>query len=270
MTIQKVGTDALGNIGSLACSKGNPFVDAVSLFLTTNDFEFATKASFATQADWETGIKAKKIFPLHGIVEFEDQSEDSQYYESPTGVRIPRRLGKYRHMYMFNKGLEVHKALQSFRNANLKCFAVDAAGNISGTSPDGVKVTGMDIEMINPEKMKSALQDNTPAWTPVAVDLADAKEWNENGIFVNPSWNPLLEEPVTDVEISVVSATATEIVLKVAYYKGLQDDGSDDLIGVEGIEEADFVFTTTTPDVGYTDNGDGTYKFIGAAMVSGS
>jgi len=84
MAIQKVCIDSLGNIGSLACSKGNPFVDAVSLLITTSDFEFATMAAFATEATMKTGIKAGKVFPLHEIVEYEDQSEDSKYYESPS------------------------------------------------------------------------------------------------------------------------------------------------------------------------------------------
>ena len=269
--IQKVCADALGNIGSLACSKNNPFVDAVSLLITTSDFEFATKTSFATKADHDTAIKAGKMFPLHGIVEFEDQSEESKYYESPSGVRIPRGLGKYRYVYLYNKGLEVHKALQSFRNANLRVFIVDDAGNICGYSPDGIKVVGFTVGMLNPEKMRSAMQDNTPAWSPVVVDLADAKEWNEKGIFVVPGWSAVSLEAVADVEISVVSAAATLLVLRVAYYEGLESDGSDLLVGAAGILQEDFVFTTTAPTAAaMVDNADGTYNFLGVAMVSGS
>lgn len=271
MIIQKVCADALGNIGSLACTKSNPFVDAVSLLITTSDFEFATKASFATQADHIIAIKAGKMFPLHEIVELEDQSEDSKYYESPNGIRIPRGLGKYRYIYMFNKGLEVHKALQSFRNANLRVFIVDDAGNISGYSPDGTKVVGFTVSMFNPEKMTAPKQDNTPAWSPVVVDLADAKEWNEKGIFVNPTWSPTTLEPVSDVEITVLTHTATLVVLRVGYYNGLQSDGSDDVIGVAGIVQGDFLFTTTAPTgAAMVDNGDGTYNFPGVGMTSGS
>lgn len=271
MTIQKVCVDALGNIGSLACSKGNPFVDAVSLLITTSDFEFATMADFATEATMKTGIKAGKVFPLHEIVEYEDQSEDSKYYESPSGVRVPRGLGKYRYVYLFNKGLEVHKALQTFRNANLRMFIVDDAGNICGYSPDGIKVRGFTVGMFNPEKMRTAMQDNTPAFTPIVVDLLDSKEWNEKGVFVNPGWVPTSLEPVTDVEISVITKTATLIVLKVAYFNGLNSDGSDNLIGVSGIVQGDFVFTTTAPTAAaMVDNGDGTYNFPGVGMVSGS
>ena len=270
MTILKVCTDSFGNIGSQGCQKNNPFTDAVSLIIATKGFEFASFTSFATQADWETAIKAKQVFPLHGIVEFEDQSEDVQYYETASGVRIPRRQGKYRYMYMYNLPLEVHKALQTFRNASVEVFVVDSAGNVSGYSPDGVKVKGMSVGMINPEKMKPALQDNTPAFSPLAIDMADEKQWNEQGVFVTPGWSPLLLEPVSSVELSVVSATATNIVIKVGYFQGIAPDGSDDLVGISGIEEADFVWATTNPDPGMTDNGDGTYAFSGTGMVSGT
>lgn len=257
------------NLGSQDCDKNNPFLDLVSLIFTKDDFEFATRADFADQTKWDAGIRAKAVFPLHDIVEMEDQSEDSQYYESPTGSRIPRRLGKYRHTYKFNKGLEEHKAIQTMRNAKLRVFTVDSAGNVNGYSPDGIKVQGMSIGMINPEKMTTPMQDNTPAWTPIAVDLRDAKQWNEKGISLAPSWYATELAAVSDVELSVITKTAILIVLKVAYYAGLNNDGSDNLIGIAGILEDDFVFTDTAP-TSYVDNGDGTYDFIGVGMTSGS
>lgn len=272
MTVIKVCATELQNVGSLGCKKVNPFVDAVTLIFTTPDFEFASFEDFADESKFTDAIKAGKMFVIHDIVEIDDQSEDTRYYEAPNGNRTPRRLGKYRHMYNFNKPLEVHKALQSFRNADLNLIIVDDIDNVSAYSPDGVKVKGFDIGMINPEKMKSAGQDDTPAWTPLMVDLRDAKQWNEKGVFVNPSWSPLALESVSDVEISVVSASATSVVLKVAYNAGLQSDGTPDLIGIAGIIETDFEFVTTTPTGGGTmvDNGDGTYTFPGVGMVSGS
>lgn len=270
MTVVKVCADERQKIGSLACTKVNPFVDAVSLILTSPGFEFASFADFADQDKWTEGIKAGSVFPLNDIVEIEDQSEDTQYYEAPNGSRTPRRLGRYRHMYNFNKGLEVHKALQSFRNADVNLFLVDDAGNVMGFSPDGTKVQGMTIDMINPEKMKSAGQDNTPAWTPLTIDLKDAKEWNEKGIYVNPSWDAASLDGVAPVEITVLTQTAALIVLKVGYFEGLDADGSDNLVGVAGVIEGDFVFGTTAPAGPMVDNSDGTYNFPGTAMVSGT
>lgn len=270
MAVVKVCATERQKIGSLACTKVNPFVDAVSLIFVTPDFEFATFAEFADESKWTDGVKAGKVFPLHDIVEIEDQSEDTQYYEAPNGKRTPRRLGRYRHMYNYNKGLEVHKALQSFRNADMSLFIVDDAGNVMGYSPDGIKAKGMTIDMLNPEKMAAAGQDNTPAWTPVTIDMKDAKEWNEKGIYVNPEWDPTTIEAVSLVEIQVITETAALIVLKVGYMEGLNSDGSENLVGVAGIVEADFEFVTTAPTGPMVDNGDGTYSFPGAVMVSGT
>lgn len=268
--ITKVCSSSLYNIGSLDCNNSNPFLDTVSLFLSVGH-EFATFADFADEDKWKAAVRAGTIIPLHGVVEIEDQSEEPRYYEAPNGVRIPRGLGKYRHTYLFNLTFEQHKALQSYRSADLDLFVLDDAGNISGYSPDGTKVKGFDLSMFNPEKMRNAGQDNTPAWSPVVVDQADAKQWNEKGVFVNPGWLPSELLAVADVEVSVVSATATLVVLKVAYIAGLASDGTDEAVGVAGIDEADFVFTTTAPtEEGMVDNGDGTYNFPGTAMVAGS
>lgn len=261
----------LANIGSQACEKTNPFMDVVSLLFTLPSFSFATMVEAATESKYTDAIKEGKMYPLHGVVEMEDQSEDAQYYESPVGDRNPRRLGKYRYTFKFNKTMEVHKALQSFRNAKLNVFLLDSAGNICGYMPDGVIFKGFTIGMINPEKMTLAGQDNTPAWTPLAIDLYDAKEWNEKGIAIMPSWYASQLQPVSDVEITVVSKSAANIKLKVAYFDGINSDGSDKLIGIPGIVQTDFVFTTTAPTaLQMVDNGDGTYDFPGVNMVSGS
>ena len=266
--ITKVCSSSLYNIGSLDCNKSNPFLDTVSLLLSVGH-EFSTFADFADEDKWKAAIKAGTIIPLHGVVEIEDQSEEPRYYEAPNGIRVPRGLGKYRHTYLFNLTFEQHKALQSYRNADLDLFVLDDAGNISGFSPDGTKVKGFDLSMFNPEKMRTAGQDNTPAWSPVVVDQLDAKQGNEKGVFVNPGWLASDLLPIADVEVSVVSASATTVVLEVSYIAGIASDGGDAKVGVAGIPEADFVFTTTSP-TSMVDNGDGTYTFTGTTMTTGS
>ncbi len=268
--ITKVCSSSLYNIGSLDCNNVNPFLDVVSLFISIGH-EFSSFVDFADKDKWEAAIKAGTIIPLHGVVEIEDQSEEPRYYEAPNGVRVPRGLGKYRHTFLFNLTFEQHKALQSYRSADIDIFMLDDAGNIMGYSPDGTKVKGFDLSMFNPEKMRYAGQDNTPAWSPVVIDQADAKQWNEKGVFVKPSWFGSELLPIADVELSVINSSATEIVLKVAYIAGIAPDGLDEAVGVAGIDEDDFVFTTTTPTAeSMVDNGDGTYKFTGTSMAAGS
>lgn len=269
--IINVCSSELAPIGSLACTKGNPFLDVVSLLIFKAGIGFDTFVKFATKADYLSLIKSGDLIPIHGVVEIDDNSEESQYYESPTGKRIPRRLGNYRHVFRFNKSLEVHKALQSFRNANVEIMTVDSAGNFSAYSPDGITVRGFSVEMFNPEKMSGAMQDNTPAWTPIVIDQADAKQWNEKGVYIKQGWFVDELKPVSPVLLTVVSAIATKIVVNVSYIDGIASDGSKNKIGIAGILQADFVFTTTAPTAdAMVDLGDGNYEFPGAAMVSGS
>lgn len=261
----------LQNIGAISCTKNNPFLDVVSLIVLKAGTTFATFVEFATESKHTDLIKAKKMIPIHEVFEIDDKSEEALYYESPTGKRLPRRLGNYRHIYKFDKSFEVHKALQSFRNANVDIMLVDSAGIISAWSPDGTKVRGFSVAMFNPEKMTRALPDNTPAWTPIAVDEADSNEWNTKGVSILPGWSATLLQPVTSVKVTVVSAIATLIVLKVAYLDGIDGDGAVNAVGIAGILQGDFVFTTTAPTaVVMVDNSDGTYNFPGAGMVSGS
>jgi len=265
----------LQNIGAIACTKNNPFLDVVSLLVFKAGTTFETFLKFAEEAEYNKLIRSKKLYPIHEVFEIEDKSEESLYYESPTGMRIPRRLGKYRHTFRFDKSLEVHKALQSFRNANVEIMFVDSAGIVSAYSPDGVTVRGFSVAMFNPEKMTMATQDNKPAWTPIAVDQLDAKEWNEKGIAVKMGWSATLLQPVTSVRIKVVSATALKVVLNVSYIDGVGGDGVENAVGIAGIDAvsaitSDFVFTTTVPTWPGVDDGEGNYTFTGVAMVSGS
>jgi len=273
--ITAVCASDLENIGAIACTKNNPFLDIVSVIVLKAGTTFDTFVDFATESKHTDLIKAKKMYPIHQVFEIEDKSEEALYYESPTGARVPRRLGKYRHVFKFNKSLEVHKALQSFRNANVEVMFVDSAGIISAYSPDGIKVRGFSVAMFNPEKMTQAGQDNTPAWTPIAIDQLDANEWNSKGVAILPGWNAILLQPVTSVRIKVVSKTASKIVLNVSYIDGIAGDGTENAIGVAGILcdaalTGDFVFTTTTPTFPGVDMGDGNYEFTGTAMVTGS
>lgn len=259
------------HIGSLGCSLKSPFKDTVALFIARHGFAFATFTDFADKTKWEDAIKSGEIIPLKGIVEIDDQSEDAQYFESTGGVRVPGREGSYRNIYMFSLPFEVHKALRSLANGNFDIFTFDSAGNIVGTSPDGVKVTGMVPSMFNVEKMAQARQDNTPAWTRVAVDISDVRQFNNFGVYVEPEWSPISLEPIAPVHLSVTSSTTTKIVLKVVYVAGIDANGELLEVPITGILQADFKFVGTTPTAdSMVDNLDGTYTFPGVALVAGT
>jgi hypothetical protein len=273
MAVLSVCTANLSNLGSGGCSTSNPFLDPIALILTNKSFSFSTQANFATEAQWTAGITAGTVFPLQGIVEYEDQSEETQYYESPTGNRVIRRLGKYRFLFRFNKPLTVHRKLQAFRNADLRMFIVDSNGNIWGTNPTGTVVKGFQVSMFNPEKLTMPGADGTPAWTGISVDLYDPQEWNEYGVYVNPTtWNPTDLEALVDVALEQVgTAYAASLTVGVYYYDGYTSAGAVNKIGISGLAFADFTITGTgTLGIvdDFKDNGDGTYFFKTATLTT--
>ena len=214
-----------------------PFFRPDCAYPDQQSFSFPTETDFATSTKWTDGIAAGTVFPLQGITEYEDQSEETQYYESPTGNRVVRRLGKYRFVFRFNKPLEVHKKLQSFRNADLRLFIVDSNGNIWGTNPSTTVVKGFQVALFNPEKLTMPGADGTPAWTALTIDLYDPQEWNEYGVYVNPStWNPTDLQALVDVHLEQVgTATATSLTVGVYYYDGFTSAGAINKVGISGL-----------------------------------
>lgn len=278
MAVLSVCTTNLSNLGHGGCATSNPFLDPIALILTNKSFSFSTPTKFATLTEWANGIAAGTVFPLQGITEYEDQSEETQYYESPTGNRVVRRLGKYRFVFRFNKPLEVHKKLQSFRNADLRLFIVDSNGNIWGTNPSGDEVKGFQISLFNPEKLTMPGADGTPAWTALTIDLYDPQEWNQYGVYINnpelPNpWNPTDLQALVDVHLEQVgTASATSLTVGVYYYDGLTSAGADNKVGISGLSFLDFSIAGTGTlgvEGGFKDNADGTYTFVPVALTAG-
>lgn len=273
MAVLSVCTTNLSNLGHGGCATSNPFLDPIALILTNKSFSFPTEADFATSTKWTDGIAAGTVFPLQGITEYEDQSEETQYYESPTGNRVVRRLGKYRFVFRFNKPLEVHKKLQSFRNADLRLFIVDSNGNIWGTNPSTTVVKGFQVALFNPEKLTMPGADGTPAWTALTIDLYDPQEWNEYGVYVNPStWNPTDLQALVDVHLEQVgTATATSLTVGVYYYDGFTSAGAINKVGISGLAFLDFAIVgsgTLGVVGGWADKGDGTYTFTTVGLTT--
>jgi hypothetical protein len=276
MTISRLcvtTTDNAGlqNLGRGGCKDVNPFKSFKGVIFTTKDFAFDDAEAFADRLEWVAGIKAGQVFPLPRLNTYEDISVEATYNESETQKRTNTRIGDYRFNYAWNLPFDVHKKLQSFRNAALRAFIVDEDGNVFGTNDAG-KIKGFSISMINPHKMQfvSASAD-APALSRVEVDYDNYREWDVYGESVPMAWNVLGLEPLTDVNLEVVgSPSATSVVIRVYSSSGLAADGTAAKVAVTGIIQADFNVSLTGTASGMTDNGDGTYTFAGTAFATGT
>lgn len=261
---------ALQNLGRGGCVSVNPFKAKKGVIFTSDSFSFSDAEEFATKADWVAGIKAGSIFPMPTLNTYEDTSLEATYNESETQKRTITRQGEYRFNYAWNLPFDVHKKLQSFRNAAVRAFIVDEDGNVYGTNDNGV-IKGFTISMINPLKIQFVgASADAPSLSRVEVDYNDQREWNVYGAFVPMAWSALTLEPLTDVNLEVVGVPlASSIVIRVYSSSGLASDGTVSKLGIAGIIVGDFV-TAIGVSTGFTDNGDGTYTFAGSAMTAGT
>ena len=235
------------------------------LLLTSSDFKFDTYADFADKTVWEEGIKDGQIFPLQGIYEFDDNTSEVKYYESPLGDKLKLDDGKYGFTFRFDLNLEIHKELQNLSGGNLRYFRIDSNNNVLGFSDDGTTVKGYSIKTIEVEKMVAATAD-TPAWSPVTIVEANPAQLNKFGLFVNPDW--VATELIGAVPVTMTGVgtpSTTEIVVAVGNVYGLNSDGSVASVPMAGIDPTDIVVTKAgvTEATSFVDNGDGTYTGTG-------
>lgn len=265
MAVKKICSSSYGNLGSL-CDAQNGITAITGMILMTDSFQFDSYTDFADKTVWETAIKNKQIFPLMGALEYDDNTEETVYYDSPLGVKIKLRNGKYAYQFRFNLSLTQHQELQKFSSANLRYALVDSDGSIFCYSDDDTTVKGFSISTFEAEKMVRASADQ-PAWSPVTIIEKNSTEWNGFGIQITPDWVAEDLQGLANVNLALISQVendpyfATFSIL--APTGKLNSDGSKQTVPITGVPQADISLTlapgSTNAIVGLTDNGDGTY-----------
>lgn len=284
MTVAKVIGSSFTSMGAGGTKKDNSAVAISGIILTTSDFSFATMPDAVAEANWITGIKQKKVFPFFGLDSYEDQSTEATIYESPAQRRKLTRLGKKRFMFNFDLPLDAHQAMQSYRNGDLRMFIIEEDGKIRFFNDGGV-CKGFTTALVNPGKMKEvAPTGDSPALTPLYIDMENYLEWDENGDFFYPTWEAANLEPLIPVNVTnsagviggEIAGSATAFICKVGSNDGWEPaTGAVRFVGIKGLVKADFLATKTNGDNQdsaintVTDNADGTYTFACTGFVDG-
>lgn len=278
MTAQTVLSTGLRSLGAGGHSAKNPFVDAKGIIATLPGYSHATVAAAATEANWQTGIKAKNIYIFPELWGVEEISDDPVYATSDSGKQKKQRSKIRRYRFKFDNTMEIHQNLRSFNNANLRLFSFDANNNLKAYK-DGDTVKGFTISMITVEEMTDASQaGDAIAESRLVVELANVKEWDDYGVTFSPSWEFFDLEALKEVYLEQVgTASATELTFRVYYADGYTAAGAINKIGVAGLLKADITATTTagadqTSAITGTvvDNGDGTYTATCTGLASGT
>jgi len=279
MTVAKLISSSLSNLGYGGATRENPFVDTAGLVATTTAFNLTSLALAATEATWTTGVKAKTVFPFPKIWDVEDVSEEIKMATSTSGKNVKRtgnRIIKKR--FTFDATMDVNKALKSFDNAAIRVFLFDSSNNIkfylNGSVP-----TGFSVSSIIFEGQKDAMQDGSkPSLASVLITFKDSEEWDQYGHYVCPTWRIADVEPLTDVYLEQVGTwAATGGILRAYSYSNYTTAGAINKIPITGLVKADFSALTTagasqtsaiTGSV--VDNADGTYTFTCTGFANGS
>lgn len=243
MTVAKITTDSYGNLGTKGTRADNEMVAIDGVILCTSAFS-ATIANLALEATWTDGIKAGTVMPLVGLDSYEDQSSEDTIYESALGKRKLLKRGRTRYMFQFDIPLSVHRTLMSdFNNADLRMFPI-RDGKICFYNDSGT-ARGFSTSMLNIGRMKEVPADgSTPAFTPIYVDLANYRQWDIHGEFLEPSWEVTNLAPMTDVEIAQEASpkSTTSIAFKVYAEDGFDSDGAAKKVFIGGLLAADIDF----------------------------
>lgn len=243
----------------------------IKLALTTKDFQFDTQTLAEDQSEWLKAIKqvSNRVRVLPYILENEDQSEEMKKQEFTGGDAIVISEGKTAELFKMQLSVADYRKLRTYNNKEFRVIEIDSEGNLRGTSPDDVVFKGYEATEIYVGKLSRTIGDSVPLVS-VYIKYKEPSEISDDLVVLQPrelsedAWDPRDLDGLTDVELSLVSATTTKIVVKAtAYQKGELLAGFD--------TAGDFLVKNTTgvtQTITITDNNDGTYDLVGTAFAN--
>ncbi len=264
---QECGTN-LGNTGLQDCLE--EFGHWKKLIITGSDFEIADKATALLESTWLTAInasKATRIYPLPGNFNFEGDQEERVQEDGWAGESETVREGKDKGTFTFkDTAFYNHLKLRTHNSRrNPSMFIVTSQGYILGYSENLETGKFLPQALSDFYVNKRTISDgDTKDRSGVFVEFADAKQWNDKGVWIKPTdWDPLLLDGVKDARLSGTLAATTETITVV---------GASDGVGVVGLVDANFsLYDDLAPlvpiAVTAVDNGDGTYATTHASIT---
>ncbi len=257
-----------GNTGQQYCTPESILGDPIGMILaldgSNNEF---TAANFLLETTYETGINARRLFPIMFLKGFTDNSEETVYFDYPSGDRKLVRQGKYRFQFDYNVNECVKKELFDFQGYSQKIFLLYNDNIIRGRTTDsGVTIKGMRVKQINVIKEKQG-NFGEPAMMLLEVDFADYKDLNQYDYAMEMAWEVSELDGLTEVTLAE-SGTPTIISLVVSVNAVCNGESKP----ITGLVFADFNITgagTLGVEGGFADNGDGTYTFVTVGLING-
>ncbi len=186
------------------------------------DQEIDTEANALLEATWTALLEndePTRCYPLPPYFMYTPSREDAVYEQGHYGKKIFVREGYPDGIVMYESLPTCYiKKLETFNGQNWTAYAVTEKGYILGWSEDGTKFQAFDV-FFQLEADKPATADETRK-TPIRLYETESWQWQKYGVAIDPtsestSWNPRELEGLQDVTVSVVTSSATELVVDV-------------------------------------------------------
>ncbi len=253
---------SLGNTGLANC------VDSLGydarLIWTTESFSFASESEAQDEDNWTAAINAGTVFPMPLFEEVEPAMEDDVEQETGIGLSLFVREGKYGGIGRFQVALCNLPKLRTFNEVKGRVFIVTGNGKVYGTSPDGVELKGFKLSKFHISALKGT-DGSTVRFVEMRYQLKNITEMADYPAVPTLTWDPLDLAGVIDVDLTVDSSAADELVVSVAR--------DCDAEAVTGLVEGDFVVKDDSGSeesiTSFTDNEDGSYTFAFSSLSAG-
>lgn len=233
-------------------------------FVAKKGFEFATIAEFKSLTAWRTAIAAKNMVPLYDAYEVASANTEASNFESGNFTYETAPAIKKTQFECF-LGFCSHRALKSFKNSEYtQLFEYTKGQGLIGVDAGDGKVKGQELSNINVGIRNIATKDK-PAFTTVVFTYKDYNELEDNPVAVIPTWDTTDVPGIFDVNLELVSASATSIKFKALF--GCGNDLLTSLILADIILKnasgATQTFTLTPAD------SNGVYELTGTGFANG-
>lgn len=224
--------------------------------------EFATAAAAKDLANWRTQEAEKKIIPLFEIETLAVADTEDTFYEGRKRYRT--KLGKKIRTFECHLGACSHRALASYHGKKMRVYEFTDDQEIKACTVDGTKVRGQ-LVTIEVGRMVDAM-DEKPQFTPVTLTYEDYKEFENGPVVLKPTWSHIELQGIFDIDLELVSASATSIK-----FKASAGCSGDDVVKV--FEDSDIVLLDAS---GAAHNHsfveadtDGVYELTGTGFANG-
>lgn len=255
---------------SSSCNKPEGMVKMI--ILAKEGVSFASDSAATVKANWDALVQSKDILPIPVAIMSEPSNEGAVYEQTPLGSMFVRD-GRQEMKVSIASNHDLHAKIRSINSGNYtKVFWCYTSGIILGTRTAGEEtIYPFDLELLHAE-YRTENDGSVGGKSPIHMTFADPREYQDYPAILAPSWNIFRLQPLTNVALTVVSASATSIVVD-AYVPHANAGFKAPVSGL--ITVGDWLLTTSAGVVetvgGVTENAQvaGRYTITGTGYVTG-